>query len=391
MTSSRLLGLGLGIGPPRSCSRPRRRRRPRRSRAARRRHRHGHGYGHGHGMSQYGAQGAAKRASLEADRRVLLPGTQLGRRAAGQGAHHRRQEGRGGRARDGLRLTRLPGASPGPRQVRPRATRWRIMPEARGATCRTGPAGRLARWKTFPGEAEFGAGDQPVTLRLPGHGTADYRGALRSVAEHTVNMLPLDTYLRGVVPLEIPALWPADAVRAQAVAARTYAAFERAHPTPHYDICDTEPARSTAAWTTSTRRRTRRSGPRRAGRDLRGPAGVHAVLLQQRRVDLGRLAALPRRAARPLRGLRATRTHLDRHRSPPADREGVAGARRPDQPVVHPRRPRRVGRPGHLGEAHRQPGGHLGQGQRRRLPVRLELKSTWFELPAPRGLATDSG
>jgi stage II sporulation protein D len=55
-----------------------------------------------------------------------------------------------------------------------------------------------------------------------------------------VNILPLDRYLQGVVPLEVPALWHEEAVRAQAVAARTYAAYERAHPIArHYQICDT--------------------------------------------------------------------------------------------------------------------------------------------------------
>jgi SpoIID/LytB domain protein len=53
-------------------------------------------------------------------------------------------------------------------------------------------------------------------------------------------VLPLDRYVQGVVPREVPAEWPAEAVRAQAVAARTYAAFERAAATSYYDICDTE-------------------------------------------------------------------------------------------------------------------------------------------------------
>ena len=100
--------------------------------------------------------------------------------------------------------------------------------------------GGWQKWTTFPGAAEFSAGNQPVTLRLPKHGSADYRGALRSVEKHTVNVLPIDRYVQGVVPREVPAEWPAEAVRAQAVAARTYAAFEREPATSYYDICDTE-------------------------------------------------------------------------------------------------------------------------------------------------------
>jgi len=38
-----------------------------------------------------------------------------------------------------------------------------------------------------------------------------------------VNQLPLEDYLLGVVPREMPHTWPQEALRAQAVAARTYA------------------------------------------------------------------------------------------------------------------------------------------------------------------------
>ena len=43
----------------------------------------------------------------------------------------------------------------------------------------------------------------------------------------TVNVLPLEHYVRGVVPAEMQAGWPQQALRAQAVAARTYAATAR--------------------------------------------------------------------------------------------------------------------------------------------------------------------
>ncbi len=59
-----------------------------------------------------------------------------------------------------------------------------------------------------------------------------YRGALQLSLNAPgkvllINIVELEDYLRGVVPAEIPALWPAEAVKAQAVAARTYA-FQRA-------------------------------------------------------------------------------------------------------------------------------------------------------------------
>ncbi len=41
-----------------------------------------------------------------------------------------------------------------------------------------------------------------------------------------VNVLPFEQYLKGVVPSEMPASWSAEALKAQAIAARTYAYFE---------------------------------------------------------------------------------------------------------------------------------------------------------------------
>jgi len=52
----------------------------------------------------------------------------------------------------------------------------------------------------------------------------------------TVQEFHMETYLRGVVPAEMPALWPMDALKAQAIAARTYATYAIAHP--HYDNAD---------------------------------------------------------------------------------------------------------------------------------------------------------
>ena len=101
-------------------------------------------------------------------------------------------------------------------------------------------------WRTIAGDAEFSAGTKPLTLIVPGD-RVSYRGVLRSATpdsgggRDTVNILPLDSYVQGVVPQEVPAEWPTHTVRAQAVAARTYAAFERdAAPTGrHFDVWDT--------------------------------------------------------------------------------------------------------------------------------------------------------
>lgn len=50
--------------------------------------------------------------------------------------------------------------------------------------------------------------------------------------------MDLDEYLRGVVPSEMPSYWAIEALKAQAVAARSYAVAESYH-SPYADICTT--------------------------------------------------------------------------------------------------------------------------------------------------------
>lgn len=79
-------------------------------------------------------------------------------------------------------------------------------------------------------------------------GTRTYRGALRMVQgegglARAINILPMETYLRGVVPRESPASWGntapgMNALRAQAVAARSYAWAENRYT--YAKTCDTE-------------------------------------------------------------------------------------------------------------------------------------------------------
>jgi stage II sporulation protein D len=55
---------------------------------------------------------------------------------------------------------------------------------------------------------------------------------------NVVNELKMESYLKGVVPAEVPSTWPVEAVRAQAIAARSYA-YYRVHPTTGtYDFYD---------------------------------------------------------------------------------------------------------------------------------------------------------
>ena len=77
--------------------------------------------------------------------------------------------------------------------------------------------------KPLPGPLVFSPTGVGAALSLGGRA---YRGTLRVTggrAVRVVNFLRLDPYLWGVVPREMPDRWPAEALQAQAVVARTYA------------------------------------------------------------------------------------------------------------------------------------------------------------------------
>jgi hypothetical protein len=54
-----------------------------------------------------------------------------------------------------------------------------------------------------------------------------------------VIVMPLDEYVKGVLPREMPPHWPREALKAQAVAARSYAASARRHAEAGADVCTT--------------------------------------------------------------------------------------------------------------------------------------------------------
>lgn len=71
-----------------------------------------------------------------------------------------------------------------------------------------------------------------------------YRGALelrhKSGGLTAVNIVPVDDYLRSVVPEEMPTDWPAEALKAQSVAARSFSLASRGrHASEGYDLCTT--------------------------------------------------------------------------------------------------------------------------------------------------------
>jgi SpoIID/LytB domain protein len=213
----------------------------------------GHGFGHGHGMSQYGAQGAAKQglgyqqivgfyypkttwSTVTGSVRVLITSDTTSDVVVARVP--------------GMTLSDLGSARTYPLPSPPGVKRWRIAVGARNRTVVDYLTGSWHRWKpggraALAGDGQFAA-PTPLTLYTPS-GTRTYRGALRSAspvkgsaARDTVNVLSMDDYLRGVIPTEMPASWQPEAVKAQAVAARTYATWSRSrYPTRYYQICDT--------------------------------------------------------------------------------------------------------------------------------------------------------
>jgi stage II sporulation protein D len=211
----------------------------------------GRGFGHGHGLSQYGAEGAA-RQGLTAGQilHFYYPHTTTGHRGGHVTVLITENIGQGTTivARPGLEVhdlstgTTTPVPSRGPASL---ATRWRMSGDGTGGTAVSYRTDSWHVWRTLPGNGEFRSTGRRLTLVL-GSGRVTYRGTLRSMApiskathRITVNMVSLEGYVRGVVPREMPSAWHRAALRAQAVAARTYAAFETVDPSdPRFNLCD---------------------------------------------------------------------------------------------------------------------------------------------------------
>ena len=206
----------------------------------------GHGYGHGHGMSQWGAYGAAavSHLSWQSILAFYYPGTRLANLgnptirvrldAAGSGILHVYSS-------SGLRLAGKALPATGITQYRARslAAGGRMQVDALSS----------AGWKPYlsvASPAVFSSSTGQVAVKLPSGSRRAYRGSIvanrtSSTSVQTVSVLPMESYLRAVVPAEMPPSWHANALRSQAVAARSYAAFDRAR-TPSgrdWDTCDT--------------------------------------------------------------------------------------------------------------------------------------------------------
>ena len=69
----------------------------------------------------------------------------------------------------------------------------------------------------------------------------EYRGVTRvrlSTVVQVINETTVETYLRGVVPAEMPSTWPTEALKAQALAARSFAAAHLRPGVSYFDLKD---------------------------------------------------------------------------------------------------------------------------------------------------------
>lgn len=211
----------------------------------------GHGWGHGIGQSQWGTQGAAESGvvkGIDITARYY-PGTAVGTlgnptvrvnlTAADQGVLQVAPAS-GLTARDAKTAKSWPLTAGSAYRVLAAADGLHLQKYAGGAWSAVGTAAAL----TGPVDLSDSAG--MLRLHFPDTSQRDYRGVLRAVSSGsgltTLAVLPMEAYLRGVVPRESPAYWHDAALQAQAIAARDYAAYEAAHAgagSP-YDLCDSD-------------------------------------------------------------------------------------------------------------------------------------------------------
>jgi len=178
----------------------------------------GAGFGHGVGMSQYGAYGYAQHGK---DYRFILDHYYSGTTLAPLGSDPTVRvllQSHGGS---------FSGASSASGRVLSPEKTYSAAPTGIGQVALKSATGRTL--KTFSSPLRVTG---PGPLHLDGRAQNDvssgrYRGALEFASTvlgfRVVNAVGLEDYVRGVVGAESPSSWPPDALRAQAVAARTYA------------------------------------------------------------------------------------------------------------------------------------------------------------------------
>ena len=173
----------------------------------------GHGWGHGVGMSQYGAYGYAQHGyTYQKIVAHYFPGTQLGPAPVSK-------------VRVLLTNAQAKVKLVSPADFTVRDGSGAVHDVAAGTYTLT-PALKLKvdnaeKAKALPGPLLFQPGAAPLTLGRR------YRGAIQLDADggklRAINVVGLEQYLYGVVPSEMPFSWAPEALKAQAVVARSYA------------------------------------------------------------------------------------------------------------------------------------------------------------------------
>ncbi|HJV05555.1 MAG TPA: SpoIID/LytB domain-containing protein, partial [Actinomycetota bacterium] len=215
---------------------------------------HGSGYGHGLGLSQYGALGLA-RAGWAAPRIVehYYTGTRVARHAppaskvrvgllpsrrevvliAQGGPYHLVLE-------SGTRVDTVPGGKR--RRIRITAnSRFRVLQ----------PNGDVVGKRTWGGRGNDMLARSSARIKVVGfghsigHGTVEFDmvGGRRG---HLVNVVSPELYLNGLS--EVPASWPMGALRAQAIAARSYLYWRLAGAPRGGCSCDVVPTTQDGVW-----------------------------------------------------------------------------------------------------------------------------------------------
>ncbi len=199
----------------------------------------GRGWGHGIGMSQWGAYGLAKHGSAYK--------TILKHYYTGIGFSTVPNSTIRVRLRSGLQAVKLTCTSAF--TVRGSAAAVTIPGGTTATTTYVNGKYRVVAGgfrKDFTATVTFAPtkGQMRVVTATDMGQTGAHRGTIRVVASGTtlmmINHVALESYLRGVVPHEVPTSWPVESLKAQACAARSYAERARRAATGKWDVyCDT--------------------------------------------------------------------------------------------------------------------------------------------------------
>jgi stage II sporulation protein D len=211
----------------------------------------GHGWGHGHGMSQWGAQGAASLGVSAATimstyypgtQATVIPNTAIRVKLSATNSWDLAVLPAAG-------LTVTDGANRKLVLTAP-ATMWRVIADGAGQHLQRQVGGAwspvaVAGATNLTSPVRFSDTGRLISVVYPSLYSRDYRGSVASFAVGggavvNVASMTMEDYLRGVVPQEVSPSWYPAALQAQAIAARTYAAQQRAAAGVWslYDICD---------------------------------------------------------------------------------------------------------------------------------------------------------